>query len=292
MGALDGMRIGFVGLGLMGKPMARHLHRAGADVAVASRSPGPAEELAAEGLRRAEGPRAAAEGAEAVVLMVSDTPAVAAVLDGPEGVLAGLAPGALVIDMGTTAVPDTRRFAETVRSRGGRWIDAPVSGGQVGAEEASLSIMAGAEEEDFERALPIFRALGKRVTRVGGPGAGQVAKAANQMIVGLTIGAVAEGLALARAAGADPAKVREALVGGFASSRILELHGLRMVEGRFEPGARVATQLKDMRQAEELARSLGLDLPGLALNRGLYEALVARGDGALDHSALYRLFGD
>ncbi|WP_207482081.1 NAD(P)-dependent oxidoreductase [Arenibaculum pallidiluteum] len=287
---IAGRAIGFVGLGLMGRPMALNLHRAGARVTVASRSPGPVAELASAGLGTATTPREAAHRAEAVILMVTDTPAVAAVLEGPDGVLAGLEPGALVIDMGTTAVPDTRRFAAAVAAAGGRWLDAPVSGGQVGAVEATLSVMVGAEEADFEAALPILRALGRRVTRVGPPGAGQVAKAANQMIVGLTIGAVAEALALAQAAGADPARVREALMGGFAGSRILEVHGQRMVEGSYAPGARATTQLKDMRQAEALAAALGLDLPALAVNRARYEELVARGDGDLDHAALFRLY--
>lgn len=290
MTSLDGWRIGFIGLGLMGRPMARNLARAGASVTVHSRSPGPVAELAGEGMRPAATPREAAAGNRALVLMVSDTQAVGAVLDGPDGVLAGLSPGQLVVDMGTTAVEDTRRFAASVEERGALWVDAPVSGGQVGAEAASLSIMAGGSREAFEAAMPLFCVLGRRVTRVGEAGAGQVAKAANQMIVGLTIGAVSEALALARAAGVDPARVREALDGGFASSRVLELHGGRMVEGRFEPGARAATQLKDMRQAEALAVSIGLDLPALSLNRSLYEALVDLGDGNLDHAALIRLF--
>lgn len=289
---LEGWTVGFVGLGLMGRPMARNLHRAGASLRIHNRSPGPVAELAADGMRPAATPRAAAEGGDAVIVMVTDTAAVDAALHGADGVLAGLAdrPGTLVVDMGTTAVPDTRRFAAEVEAAGGLYVDAPVSGGEVGAREASLSIMAGGTPEAMERAMPLFRVLGRRVTPVGPVGAGQVAKAANQMIVGLTIGAVAEALALARAAGVDPARVRDALDGGFASSRVLELHGGRMVEGRFEPGARATTQLKDMRQAEDLARGLGLDLPALSLNRALYEKLVAQGDGGLDHSALIRLF--
>jgi 3-hydroxyisobutyrate dehydrogenase-like beta-hydroxyacid dehydrogenase len=290
--SLEGWSVGFVGLGLMGRPMARNLHRAGARLRIHNRSPGPVAQLAADGMQPAGTPRAAAEGGDAVILMVTDTAAVDAALHGADGVLAGLAarPGTLVVDMGTTAVSDTRRFAAEVEAAGGLYVDAPVSGGEIGAREASLSIMAGGTPEAVERAMPLFRVLGRRVTHVGPVGAGQVAKAANQMIVGLTIGAVAEALALARAAGVDPARVREALDGGFASSRVLELHGGRMVENRFEPGARATTQLKDMRQAEELARSLGLDLPALSLNRALYERLVARGDGGLDHSALIRLF--
>lgn len=285
---VTGLPIGVVGLGLMGKPMARNLHKAGAALIVHNRSRGPVEALAAEGLQPADSPAAVAAGADTVILMVSDTPAVTAVVEGPGGVLAGLRPGALVIDMGTTEVPETRRLADAVAAAGGRWIDAPVSGGQVGAEQASLTIMAGGAPEDFERARPIFAALGQRMTLVGPVGAGQIAKAANQLIVGLTIGAVAEALALAARAGADPAKVREALEGGFAWSRIMELHGKRMIDGSFAPGGKVRTQLKDLTQAEALAASVGLELPALSLNRTLYAGLVARGDGDLDHSALYR----
>lgn len=285
---VTGLPIGVVGLGLMGKPMARNLHKAGAALIVHNRSREPVEALAAEGLQPADSPAAVAAGAETVILMVSDTPAVTAVVEGPGGVLAGLRPGALVIDMGTTEVPETRRLADAVAAAGGRWIDAPVSGGQVGAEQASLTIMAGGAPEDFERARPIFAALGQRMTLVGPVGAGQIAKAANQLIVGLTIGAVAEALALAARAGADPAKVREALEGGFAWSRIMELHGKRMIDGSFAPGGKVRTQLKDLTQAEALAASVGLELPALSLNRALYAGLVARGDGDLDHSALYR----
>ncbi|HYH17861.1 MAG TPA: NAD(P)-dependent oxidoreductase [Azospirillum sp.] len=291
MGALSGRAVGFIGLGLMGRPMARNLAKAGAGLVVHSRSPGPVQELAAEGMTPADSPAAAARAAGTLILMLTDTPAVEAVVEGPGGVLEGLQPGGLVIDMGTTAVAATRRLAERVRAAGGAWVDAPVSGGTVAAEAATLTIMAGGHDDAFARARPLFEALGKRITHVGDVGAGQVAKTANQVIVGLTIGAVAEALALARAAGVDPAKVREAIRGGFAESRILELHGERMVTGNFTPGARATVQHKDLTQALALAAETGIDLPAVALCRELYEHLIAQGDGGLDHAALYRLFG-
>jgi 3-hydroxyisobutyrate dehydrogenase-like beta-hydroxyacid dehydrogenase len=263
----------------------------GAAVVVHNRSPGPVEELAKEGLRPAAGPAEVAGAADTLILMLTDTPAVEAVADALLGAQSdALRPGHLVIDMGTTAVGATRRLAERVRAVGADWVDAPVSGGQVAAEAATLTIMAGGTPEAFERAKPLFEALGRRITHVGDVGAGQIAKTANQVIVGLTIGAVAEALALAKAAGADPAKVREAIRGGFAESRILDLHGGRMVSGDFAPGARVTTQLKDLAQAEALAEEAGIDLPAMSLCRELYEMLVEKGDGGLDHAALYRLF--
>ena len=291
-GRLDGQTIGFIGLGLMGRPMARNLHAAGARLVGHNRSRAPMDELAREGMEAAESPREVGERAPVVILMVSDTPAVESVLSGADGLLAGLAPGGLVIDMGTTAVSATRAFAERVRARGADYVDAPVSGGQVGAEAGTLSIMAGGREEALARARPIFEVLGARLTHVGEVGAGQVAKTANQIIVALTIGAVAEALTLARRAGVDPARVREALAGGFASSRILELHGRRMVEGDFAPGGRATTQLKDLVQAAELAAELGLELPATALSRRLYERMVAAGWGDLDHSALVKVIDE
>ncbi|WP_245986337.1 NAD(P)-dependent oxidoreductase [Azospirillum thermophilum] len=284
---LTGRTVGFIGLGLMGKPMARALARAGARLVVSNRSPAAVAELAGEGMIPATGPAAVAGQADDIVLMLSDTVAVETVAD---ALLPVLRPGHLVIDMGTTAVAATRALAGKVRAAGADWLDAPVSGGTVAAEAAGLTIMAGGREESFARALPLFQAMGRRITLVGGSGAGQVAKCANQVIVALTIGAVAEALALARAAGVDPARVRDAIRGGFAESRILELHGGRMVTGDFTPGGRVTTQVKDLRQAEALAGESGIELPTLGLTTELFEMLVERGDGGLDHSALYRLF--
>ena len=284
---LKGREVGFIGLGLMGRPMARNLAKAGASLVVHSRSPGPVAELAAEGMSPAAGPAEVAARAGTVVLMLSDTVAVEAVAS---GLMEALRPGHLVIDMGTTAVEPTRRLAAAVRARGAEWVDAPVSGGTVAAEAGSLTIMAGGTADAFARALPLFQAMGQRITHVGDSGAGQVAKMANQVIVALTIGAVAEALALAKAAGVEPAKVRDAIRGGFAESRILELHGQRMVTGDFTPGGRVVTQIKDLKQAEELAGQSGIQLPALGLSLELFEMLADQGDGGLDHAALYRLF--
>jgi 3-hydroxyisobutyrate dehydrogenase-like beta-hydroxyacid dehydrogenase len=214
---------------------------------------------------------------------------VEAVLGGDDGILKGLRPGSLVIDMGTTAVTKTRGFAAQVVAAGGAYVDAPVSGGTLGAQGGSLTIMAGGEEEALERARPVLDFLGARLTHVGPVGTGQVAKAANQVIVGLNIGAVAEALMLAARAGADPAKVREALTGGFADSRILEVHGQRIIDGAFKPGAKAQTQLKDLVQALELAAELGIEMPATALSRELFDRLVAMDGEELDHSALIKV---
>ncbi|MCP5416298.1 MAG: NAD(P)-dependent oxidoreductase [Chromatiaceae bacterium] len=290
MKPLEGYKLGFIGLGLMGRPMCRHLHDAGAQLTVHNRSRAAAEQMVQPGIVAAESPAEVASCTEILVLMVSDTPAVEAVLFGTNGVIEGLRSGSLVIDMGTTAAQATREFADRLKRAGADLIDAPVSGGQMGAQDASLSIMAGGEDAAIERARPLFEVLGKHLTHVGGVGAGQVAKAANQIIVGLNIGAVAEALALAECAGVDKAKVREALLGGFAASRVLEVHGCRMIEENFTPGAKVATQHKDLRQALELGASYDLSLPATRLNMNLYRILIEQGEGALDHSALFKLY--
>lgn len=287
-GAVAGWRVAVIGMGNMGRPMALNLHRAGALVTVQNRSPEKAKAVALEGPVFAATPADAAREADIVIVNVTDTPSVEAIIYGENGLLSALRPGMVVVDMGTTSVTATRRLADSVSTLGAQWVDAPVSGGQVGAEGASLTIMVGAPEAVFERLLPMFETLGKRITRIGEVGAGQVAKAANQVIVGLTIGAVAEAFVLAKKAGVDPAKIREALIGGFADSRILELHGKRMVDGTFAPGGRAAVQLKDMRQAEDLAADLGFELPATALSRRLYEKLVDAGLGDIDHSGLIR----
>ncbi|MDD9878769.1 MAG: NAD(P)-dependent oxidoreductase [Magnetovibrio sp.] len=288
MAALDGTAVGLIGLGHMGRPMARNLSAAGARMIVHNRSAAPMEELAAEGMTAAASPAETAAAADVVILMLTDTPAVETVISGEAGVLQGLRGGGLVIDMGTTKVPTTRALAAEVAARGGGYVDAPVSGGTIGAEAGTLTIMAGGAEADVARAMPLFDVLGAKTTHVGAVGAGQVAKAANQVIVGLNIGAVAEALALARRAGVDPAKVREALGGGFADSRILEVHGRRMVDGQFAPGAKSTIQRKDMDQALELAAELGLEMPATALSRDLYDRLIAAGHGDLDHAALIK----
>jgi 2-hydroxy-3-oxopropionate reductase len=289
MASIEGKTIGFVGLGLMGKPMALNLHKAGARLVINNRSQDVVRDLAVLGMTPAPTPAAACEGAEAVIVMLPDTQAVETVLLGDDGVVSGLEAGLLVIDMGTTKVTSTRRFAKAVTEAGGDYIDAPVSGGTIGAESGELTIMAGGSAPAMARAMPIFEVLGKRTTHVGEVGAGQVAKAANQVIVGLNIGAVAEALTLARNAGVDPAKVREALKGGFADSRILEVHGQRMVDGDFRPGGRSVTQRKDLFQALELAGELGFELPATRLCMELYDKLIADGHGDLDHSALIKV---
>ena len=283
--------VGFIGLGLMGRPMARNLAKAGVPLVLSNRTRATADALAAtlEGARVVASAQEVARAAKTIIVMASDTRAVEAIIEGAGGALPAIAPGHLVIDMGTTAVAATRRLAALVKAKGGGWVDAPVSGGTVGAEQATLSIMAGGEDAEIARAMPLFEAMGKRFTHVGGVGAGQVAKAANQVIVGIVIGAVAEALTLARRAGVDPAKVREALQGGFADSRILELHGQRMVTGNFAPGGRSTTQRKDLAQALDLAAENDLQLPITELTKALYERLIEAGDGDLDHSALVKV---
>ena len=285
--SLSGHVVGFIGLGLMGRPMSMNLHAAGAEVVIHNRSRAVVDALSAEGLSPAHSPREVAQRAPVVIVMATDTPAVEQIVNGNDGIASGIAPDALVIDMGTTAVEATRELAKTIESRGAHYVDAPVSGGEIGAKAGTLTIMAGGTPEAVSRAMPCFEAMGSHMTHVGDAGAGQIAKAANQVIVGLTIGAVAEALALARRAGADPAKVREALQGGFAASRILDVHGQRMIDGAFTPGGKATTQRKDMQQALDLAASIGLELPATALSRDLYDRLIASGGGDLDHSGLY-----
>jgi len=288
MTTLQGQKTGFIGLGLMGKPMARNLANAGADLIVHNRSSASIDELVSEGMAAGGSPSGTAQGADIIIMMLPDTPTVEKILLGENGVLVGLKPGSLVIDMGTTKVPVTRAFAKAVEDKGCDYLDAPVSGGTIGAENATLTIMAGGTDAAFKRAHPILNVLGSRITHIGSAGTGQVAKAANQVIVGLNIGAVAEALTLAKHAGADPAKVREALAGGFADSRILEVHGQRMIDDTFKPGARATVQRKDMDQALELAAELGIELPATSLSRDLYDWLIENGGADLDHAALIK----
>lgn len=289
MPTLDGYHLGFIGLGLMGRPMCLNLLQAGARLTVYNRSRPPLEQLLRPGIDGADSPAGVAAVSHTILLMVADGAAVEQVLFGEHGLATNLRSGDLVIDMGTTAVTATRQIAKRLRASGAELVDAPVSGGEIGAREGSLSIMAGGSDGAIQRARPLFEVLGKRFTHVGDVGAGQIAKAANQVIVGLNIGAVAEALALAQRAGADPAKVRQALLGGFAASRVLEVHGQRMIDGEFSPGAKITTQHKDLRQALELAAGLGLELPATRLNMELYRSMIEAGAGALDHSALFQL---
>jgi 3-hydroxyisobutyrate dehydrogenase-like beta-hydroxyacid dehydrogenase len=288
MADLGGTKTGFIGLGLMGKPMARNLHAAGAAMTVTSRSPGPAAELAAEGMCAAATARDVAAASDIVIMMLTDTNAVDTVLHGPDGVIAGLKPGTLVIDMGTTKPRETRAWAEEVAAAGGDYVDAPVSGGTVGAEQGNLSIMAGGSDAAVACAMPLFEAMGRNITHIGDVGAGQVCKSANQAIVGMTLAAVAEGLTLAKAAGVDPGKVRTALLGGFAESRVLDLHGGRMVERAFAPGGRASVQHKDNAQALELAAQVGVELPALSAVQELWQKMLDKGWADLDQAGIIR----
>ena len=287
---LQGYKIGFVGLGNMGAPMARHLHAAGASVTVWNRSEGPAAAAVADGLLAANSLKSLGKsvGKGIICLNLTTPDVVEAVVFGDGGLAEGLHESALIIDFGTTGVPATKNFSERV---GGRWVDAPVSGGQVGAESANLTIMAGGSEENYARALPVLQVAGEKITHMGPIGAGQVTKLANQLIVAQTIDAVAQALRMAELAGVDSATVREALLGGFAESRILDLHGKRMVKREFQPGGRSALQLKDVRLICELAESVGLESSTLRNCRELWENFVERdGNGELDHSGLFRIY--
>jgi len=281
------MKIGFIGLGVMGRPMAEHLLAAGHDLFVHRVKP-VSQHLVEAGATAVDSARAAAAAAEVVILMLPDTPDVEAVLFGPDGVAEGIRAGSLVIDMSSISPVATKTFATRLAEKGVDYLDAPVSGGEVGAKNAALTIMVGGSEAAFARGLPLFEKMGKTITRVGGVGDGQTAKVANQIIVGLTIEAVAEALLFARRAGADPARVRDALMGGFASSRILELHGERMVKRSFEPGFRIRLHRKDLALALDAAKALELALPNTAATAQLMNAALALGDGDKDHAGLIR----
>lgn len=274
----------------MGKPMARNLRKSGANVIVFNRSLPALKEMESEGFATAHSPAEVAAKVDMVICMVSDTPAVESVLLGDSGVVHGIREGSIVIDMGTTEVQATRRFAKIFNQKSVGYVDAPVSGGEIGAIDGTLSIMVGASESEMERVKPVLNALGKQVTHIGEIGCGQIAKAANQIIVGLTIGAVSEAFALAQHGGANLEQVWKALSGGFAGSRILEVHGRRMIEDNFRPGGAATTQRKDLKQALDFASAIGLDLPSTHLCHDLYDKLVQRGEGGLDHSALFRLY--
>jgi len=287
---LAGWRIGFIGLGLMGKPMCLNLLSAGAELCVFNRSATAIDEIKTTKVTVMADPAAVAAEVDLVILMLADTPAVEQVLFTERGVAQGVHANSLIVDMGTTATLATRDFASRLAEKGARYIDAPVSGGQIGAKEATLSIMAGGDAVDIDAVMPVFEAMGRLVTHVGPVSSGQVTKAVNQVIVGLTIGAVSEALAVAKRAGVDLEKAQQALMGGHASSRILQEHGTRMINQTFEPGGKVVTQAKDMQQALDLAAELGIELPATALNLTLYKHLIENGLGALDHSALYKYY--
>lgn len=281
------MNVGFIGLGIMGAPMAGHLIAGGHSLALKTRRQVP-ENLVAAGGRPCASAAAVAERSDVIILMLPDTPDVETVLFGADGVAEGVKRGSIVVDMSSISPIATRDFAARLAEHGVDYLDAPVSGGEVGARNAALSIMVGGREDVFARVKPLLDLMGKTVTHVGETGAGQVAKVANQIIVALTIGAVAEGLLFASKAGADPAKVRQAITGGLATSRILELHGERMIKRTFDPGFRIALHQKDLNLALEGAKSLGLALPGTALAQQLFSVCAANGAGDSDHSALVR----
>ncbi|MFT8244529.1 2-hydroxy-3-oxopropionate reductase [Roseomonas sp. BN140053] len=289
------MKIGFVGLGIMGRPMAARLRSSGHEILVPERGSLSAE--LRDTLTVLPDATAVAAAAEVVILMVPDTPDVEAALFSPGGVAAGLSAGKLVIDMSSISPTATVGFAARVNALGCDYLDAPVSGGEVGAREGSLTIMVGGPQAAFDRALPLFQAMGRNITLVGeANGAGQTCKVANQIIVALNIEAVAEALTFARRAGADPARVREALMGGFAASRILEVHGKRMVDRTFDPGFRIRLHQKDLNLALQAGRELGVPLPNTATAQQLFSAVVAAGGADRDHSgmvlALERLAGE
>ena len=282
-------RIAFIGLGIMGRPMALNLRRAGYDLAVYARRPESMEPLAAAGAMTWHSPAQAAAQAEVIFTMVADTPDVEQVILGPGGVLEGAAPGAVVVDMSTISAAATRVIAGRLEGRGVAMLDAPVSGGESGAIAGTLSIMVGGAAPVFDRVRPLLEVLGHNIVHVGTNGAGQVCKSCNQIVVGATIAGVAEAILLARAAGVDPARVREALLGGFAASRILEVHGQRMIDGNFAPGFKARLHQKDMRIVGEAAAELGLGLPTAASIAQYLDALVGQGLGELDSAAIYKV---
>ena len=281
------MKLGFIGLGIMGAPMAGHLLKAGHQLFVNTRSQVPADLLAAGAISCANAQEVAAQ-ADIAFLMLPDTPDVQRVLFGEHGVALGLAPKKTVVDMSSISPLETKEFAGKINALGCDYLDAPVSGGEVGAKAASLTIMVGGSDEGFSRVKPLFELMGKNITHVGGNGDGQTTKVANQIIVALNIAAVSEALVFASKAGADPAKVRQALMGGFAASRILEVHGERMIKRSFNPGFRIALHQKDLNLALQGAKALGVSLPQTAGAAQLMQACAANGMGQLDHSALVR----
>ena len=281
------LKLGFIGLGIMGKPMAGQLLKAGHTLFVHSATSVPAS-LVQAGATACRNGREVAQQADIVFIMVPDTPHVADVLFGEYGVASGLSQGKTVVDMSSISPLETKVFAKKINALGCDYLDAPVSGGEVGAKNATLSIMVGGPESVFEKVKPLFELMGKNITLVGGNGDGQTAKVANQIIVALNIEAVAEALLFAAKAGADPARVRQALMGGFAASKILEVHGERMVKRTFDPGFRIELHQKDLNLALSSARALGVSLPNTATAQELFNSCVAHGGKAWDHSAMVK----
>ena len=280
-------KVGFVGLGIMGTPMAEHLIKAGHEVFLFSLPSVPQSLVAAGGIACACG-KDVAQKADIIITMVPDTPHVAAALFDANGIAEGLSAGKIVVDMSSISPLETKEFARKINALGCEYLDAPVSGGEVGAKNATLSIMVGGSEAAFTTVKPLFELMGKNITLVGGNGDGQTAKVANQIIVALTIEAVAEGLVFASKSGADPAKVRQALMGGLATSRILEVHGERMIKRTFDPGFRISLHQKDLNLALASARSVGVALPSTATAQQLFNTCVANGGADWDHSGIVR----
>ena len=281
------LNIGFIGLGIMGAPMAGHLLKAGHQLFVYTRGKVP-EEIASSSATKCVSAKGVAERADIIITMVPDTPDVAEALFGEAGVAKGLSAGKIVVDMSSISPVETKQFAQKIEALGCDYLDAPVSGGDVGARNAALSIMVGGKADVFERVMPVFALMGKNITRVGGSGDGQTCKVANQIVVALTINAVAEGLLFAAKAGADPAKVRQALMGGLATSRILDILGERMIQRRFDPGFRIALHQKDLNLALGAAKQLGLALPATSHAQQLFSACVSHGGAVWDHSGMVR----
>ena len=281
------LKLGFVGLGIMGTPMAGHLIAAGHTVFISTRSKVP-DELAKSAAILCASPAEVAKQADIIITMVPDTPDVEKVLFGEQGIASSLSKGKIVVDMSSISPIETKVFAQRINALGCEYLDAPVSGGQLGAKGATLTIMVGGSEATFAKVKPVFELMGKNITLVGGNGAGQVTKVANQIIVALNIEAVAEALVFASKAGADPAKVREALMGGFASSKILEVHGERMIKRTFDPGFRIELHQKDLNLALSSAKALGVSLPNTASAQELFNSCSAYGGKAWDHSAMVK----
>jgi len=281
------MKIGFIGLGIMGTPMAGHLIKAGHEVFLYSIPSIPPSLVETGGKACASG-KEVAQKADVIITMVPDTPHVAAALFDPNGVAEGLSRGKTVVDMSSISPVETKKFADRIKALGCEYVDAPVSGGEVGAKAASLTIMCGGSQAAFDKVKPLFELMGKNITLVGGNGDGQTCKVANQIIVALNIEAVGEALLFASKMGADPAKVRHALMGGFAASRILEVHGDRMVKRTFDPGFRIELHQKDLNLALSSARAIGMSLPNTAAAQELFNACAARGGSGWDHSGMVR----
>ena len=279
-------RIGFIGLGLMGKPMARNLMKSGFDLIVHNRSRAAVDQLVSEGANPADSPREAAASADVVITMLPEDSHVTEVVSAADGVIESIRPDAVLVDMSTISPTTARKLADIVAARGAHMLDAPVSGGVEAAADGNLTIMVGGKAEIFERVLPVFEKLGGNINHIGDHGAGQVTKAANQIIVGMTLQAVAEALIFAKKSGADPARVRRAIMGGYAQSRVLELHGQRMLERNFQPGGKIRSHCKDINIVLAVAREMDICLPGTAMVSQLFNAVVAHDGADWDHSAI------